>query len=496
MSHFIRQQFLNIDLNGSEAEGFALQRHMPDLYYSKVLPAIGEVLDDYDASGTQLVIDRLVIDAGTISLSRIDQDLASIVAAELRKMIKKEAVKSVLNDDDQQINMGATFIQRIEEKLWDVFIYFLKVGRLPWSYQLPEGKSLEVVLSELLVHNDSGTDIPIPVVKIMESFHSPGVAKRLILQFSMHFIQLLFRKVAPGILTVYHELVKLIDASEHLHNKADLQSNLPYSFVFTPEIRDLVNQLILEKTIILSSFNPVVPKVEIVNQVLDELKPQTGLVKYLMRIFEDILSRDQPLINKSHLKKLDETAEVTGKIQSVSVSAIGSESVNQEIREGIFIDNAGLVLLHPFLQRFFEQLGIAKEDELLQSERALCLLHYLVTGFTEAPEYELVLPKLLCGIPLSMPVPLLFDISESEKNEASAMLEAVISHWEALGNTSVDGLRGSFLVRPGKLSQKEDGDWLLQVESRTYDILLDQLPWGISMIRLPWMKTMLWVEWR
>jgi hypothetical protein len=168
----------------------------------------------------------------------------------------------------------------------------------------------------------------------------------------------------------------------------------------------------------------------------------------------------------------------------------------QEIREGIFIDNAGLVLLHPFLLRFFNLLGIATEDELLQPERALCLLHYLVTGLTEAPEYELVLPKLLCGIPLSMPVPLIIKISESEKNEASAMLEAVISHWEALGNTSVDGLRGSFLVRPGKLSQKEDGDWLLQVESRTYDILLDQLPWGIAMIRIPWMKTMLWVEWR
>jgi hypothetical protein len=257
-----------------------------------------------------------------------------------------------------------------------------------------------------------------------------------------------------------------------------------------------VNRLILEKTIILSAFNPAIKKVEIVNQVLDELKPQTGLVKYITRIFNDILSENQLLINKLNLKKFGESAEVTRKMQSVSVPAIASESVNQEIREGVFINNAGLVLLHPFLQRFFEQLGIASEDKLLQHERALCLLHYLVTGLTEAPEYELVLPKFLCGIPLSMPVPLLFDISESEKNEAFAMQEAVISHWEALGNTSVDGLRGSFLVRPGKLTQKEDGDWLLQVESRTYDILLDQLPWGISMIRLPWMKTMLWVEWR
>jgi hypothetical protein len=43
---------------------------------------------------------------------------------------------------------------------------------------------------------------------------------------------------------------------------------------------------------------------------------------------------------------------------------------------------------------------------------------------------------------------------------------------------------------------REDGDWVLQVEANTADILLDQLPWGISMIKLPWMGMMLWVEWR
>ena len=494
MGHFIRQQFLNINLNGSETDGFALQRHLPDLFYSKILPAIGEALDQCSPEGKHLVIDRLEIDAGTIELARLDSDLATIVTGELKKIIGKLPDGSGLMYDNQIDELVAS--QNVEEKLWDVFLYFLKKGSLPWSFQLPPGKSLEVVLSEQLTDDGNSHGSLIPAAKILESLHSTGAAKRLILQFSNEFVLRLIRIVAPGIISVYHELVKLTDESDHLRDRSDLQSNLPASFVFSPEVRVLVNRLILEKTIILSAFNPAIKKVEIVNQVLDELKPQTGLVKYITRIFNDILSENQLLINKLNLKKFGESAEVTRKMQSVSVPSIASESVNQEIREGVFIDNAGLVLLHPFLQRFFEQLGIASEDKLLQPERALCLLHYLVTGLTEAPEYELVLPKFLCGIPLSMPVPLLFDISESEKNEAFAMQEAVISHWEALGNTSVDGLRGSFLVRPGKLSQKEDGDWLLQVESRTYDILLDQLPWGISMIRLPWMKTMLWVEWR
>jgi hypothetical protein len=70
----------------------------------------------------------------------------------------------------------------------------------------------------------------------------------------------------------------------------------------------------------------------------------------------------------------------------------------------------------------------------------------------------------------------------------------MISHWSAIGNTSVQGLRQTFLQREGYLSRKEDG-WHLQVPKRTFDMLLDKLPWSISTIRLPWMETILWVEW-
>jgi len=73
-------------------------------------------------------------------------------------------------------------------------------------------------------------------------------------------------------------------------------------------------------------------------------------------------------------------------------------------------------------------------------------------------------------------------------------LIAVINHWEVLKNTSADGLREAFLQRRGKLS-RVDGGWLMQVEQRAIDVLLNKLPWGISIIKLPWMNEMLFVEW-
>lgn len=171
-------------------------------------------------------------------------------------------------------------------------------------------------------------------------------------------------------------------------------------------------------------------------------------------------------------------------------------SPHPEAGVGIHIENAGLVLLHPFLPRFFEALDIVAEDKLLQPERALCLLHFLTTGRLIAPEYDLVLPKILCNVPLLTPINSNVTLTATEQEEGVALLQAVIRHWEALRNTSPDGLRGTFLLRPGKVSLRDGGDWLLQVEAKSCDILLDSLPWGISMTSLPWMESMLWVEWR
>ncbi|WAK03977.1 contractile injection system tape measure protein [Methylobacter sp. YRD-M1] len=190
----------------------------------------------------------------------------------------------------------------------------------------------------------------------------------------------------------------------------------------------------------------------------------------------------------------------SGAEQSASASGIKpgapAGTSNVMASENIYINNAGLVLLHPFLPQFFRALNIVVDDQLIAPDRALSLLHFLGTGQLVAPEYELVLPKVLLNLALETPVDTNTLLTAEETEEATALLEAVIRHWAALKGTSDDGLRGTFLIRPGKISLRDDGDWRLQVENKAYDILLDQLPWGIGMIKLPWMHRMLWVEWR
>ncbi len=127
-------------------------------------------------------------------------------------------------------------------------------------------------------------------------------------------------------------------------------------------------------------------------------------------------------------------------------------------------------------------------------ERAVHLLQYLVDESSETAEHLLPLNKLLCGLDLMELVSASIDISEQEKAKCEKLITAVIQHWTALKSTSADGLRRVFLQREAILRVR-DGGWLLQVERATHDVLLDNIPWCIRMVKLPWMEDMIYVEW-
>lgn len=164
----------------------------------------------------------------------------------------------------------------------------------------------------------------------------------------------------------------------------------------------------------------------------------------------------------------------------------------------LFVADAGVVLLAPYLPRLFVMLGLADDKAFVDAEaaeRAVAAMHYAVTGLEQAPETVLPLDKLLCGLPLHAPVRRERLLAEREREAVEGMLGAVIGHWKALGKTSVAGLRQTFLQREGRLEHRQDA-WHLQVPSQAFDMLIDRLPWGFATIRYPWMPEVLHVQWR
>lgn len=170
---------------------------------------------------------------------------------------------------------------------------------------------------------------------------------------------------------------------------------------------------------------------------------------------------------------------------------------HSEIEAKIPTRTSGLVLLYPFLKPFFTELDFIRDgnwtDDLSQ-QRAIHILHFLGTGAQEQGEWNLLLEKLMCGLAPDFPIERRILITEKEIAECNALLEAVIEHWTALKKTSPRALQETFLKRDGLLSKTEKG-WLLQIERKTQDILLEALPWSYSMMRLSWNEYLIEVLW-
>lgn len=166
--------------------------------------------------------------------------------------------------------------------------------------------------------------------------------------------------------------------------------------------------------------------------------------------------------------------------------------------DSLYTDAAGLVLLAPYMPILFERCKYV-EDGTFSSERAqfqaAALLQHVVTGHLEVELAHAPLEFLLCGLNSATKSQETCSISATERETVSAMLEAVTAQWKSIGQTSVEGLRTSFLFREGILRSAEE-NVALRVSPAAYDMLLDQLPWSYSPIAYSWMPCPLFVEWR
>jgi len=457
MTHHIRQQHLHIELSGTEPDGQLMQRLIPDLLYEKLFPALEKVFDHAVPADKLLKIDRLEIDAGSIAIDRMDKDLAGAVIREMERVLKEVSSIPVMEQKPE----GNVVIENNHDNTSGIFLYFLETGCLPWHADLPEKRLQDEVLIEAIREVMKGNGNRQFIEKIRQTLSGPHAIVRLGNQFTKSFLMELLSLIAPEVSRLSGKILSSVEMHQ-----------------FSVATREAFT-----KSIIAASFTYFSNA---------ESPSGGGFNAYLLSTLPEQhagMPSLKKLLNSGVRQGNRNPVENTGKIFGKPPADFVTDS------DPVYIRNAGLILLHPFLSRFFEGLNVAKDEKLNHPEKALLLLGFLVTGNLNTPEYDLVLPKILCGIGVNQPLMADISINVAESDEGIALLKAVVGHWEALRDTSPDGFRGSFLYRPGKLSQSEEGGWILQVETRTWDILIDQLPWGISMIKLPWMKEMLRVEW-
>ena len=225
--------------------------------------------------------------------------------------------------------------------------------------------------------------------------------------------------------------------------------------------------------------------------ILDEMAQSPGNV---VKEFMLKMKFNDQLLNK--VKNYFEKQQL--QLEPIALTFV-NDSLLPEIKKGeqLYIYNAGLALIWPFVGTLFTKLGYIKDKQFTDKSkqfRAVHLLQYIIDGGDTSPEFVLVFNKLICGMPLSDPLDMFVTLTDEEKKEADQFLESIKNKWKEMKNTSLATFRDSFLKREGTLTFDEK-NWKLKVESKPIDVLLRKLPWGFSLIKFHWIDYIIFVEW-
>jgi hypothetical protein len=379
-------------------------------------------------------IERLVIDIGSIDIFHPDSAISEKILAIISKALQRLEKPEVVS---------------VAPELWlcRSFMGFLQTGQIPWDARIDTLSSLEKSIQRLK---------PEAVEPLIEAVRPllgrTDVRQRLLAQFGIPFIQWLLEKLQPALPAAFSAVLK--------HQPQDL---------------NLDEQL------------------EIQLQVAGRLPPGSSPRAAAEAIRAQMISwRSETREQEAEEEKLE--------IQDIDdVAWVKDEATASEtLEKAVFVSQAGVVLLHPFFTRFFEQCGLLTAEQRFFDrhcqEKAVHLLHFLAIGREHPEEPHTTVYKVLCGFDIHDPVAKNVDLTGEDRDEARRLFESVIEHWRRLKNTSPDGLRTSFLQRQGKLRHTRDG-WRLTVEQQSIDILLGTLPWNLSVVRLPWLRQPVWVDW-
>ena len=535
MRHLIQRQ--TIEITAPEA-GLAKDSHqrLHTLFKTHALPVMDEVFTRFSSPRQFTRLEKIELDLGTLSSDALEHDFVPA----LRNALEKALQQRLSEGGRQATTAGEAGPGSSHQSALETVIYFLHHGVLPWWATLDDAAELEALALGLLKQDTA------EVIQQLRKAASQTVLERLIKQFGEAFYPALYKKLLANLESPLSEMVRqwsLLAEDTALDDAVKLDINV------------LLLRALLRKDVV--HLQPERLSEHILRRLRSEARDKTKLPRLLVTQTQRALSKKSPLYrwlsiqaqtstnapvkDKAPLKPFwstsgkeaqsDQTAAVekpitqalpTERTGVVALQAEGGVAATDESTEAVFAEdprrvmqteakeaewlnlgssyyilNAGLVLLWPFLERFFRSLELSERGRFVSKaaqHKAVSILHYLSNGENGAHEHALLLNKLLCGWPLQQPLWRKDELTERDKAEADELLSAVIDHWKVLKNTSVDGLRQGFLQREGRLSQQNDS-WELKIARSGYDVLLDQLPWGISTIHLPWMREVVFVEW-
>ena len=509
MNHSIHKQVFDIHVS-SKQDAIEWQDKISDAVRGLAFARLEKVFDELSNPEEIIRIDKLELDLGKINASNFVQMLDEQAALKFKESIVKQFVDQLVFDTEYDVEEGIQVSGISDNKTTssksdlDAFVYFFRNGVLPWWFSA-EHKYLNEIWNQYILKTDviywqninhdlQHTSQIHRMISITEESNRMTLLMKLInLKFEINdFDYLINRELSKN----YFSKVKVIIQSFCRSVREKKEACL---LAFYALIHCLINAQ--------ASFNERNQLLRIANDVSAIHPEYESFVPFALELlqheagFRMINALQQ---SAEGLAKAIETMSKQDVFPGNDRDLVAAESeqhdaIIQNISEdhSIPVPNAGIVLLWPYLQMFFIELGFVEGKEFVDAkaqERAVQILHFIVSNQEFGEEWEWPLLKLMCGLQLHDFVDSQFELSDKEKQESENLLKSVIRNWSVLKNTSPATLQASFLRREGLIKKEQDG-WIVHIERTGIDVLLDKITWPISVIRLPWNDYMIHVQW-
>ena len=503
MLHRIHRQILDLELPREE-RAYALQQEVGLAFQEKVLPRLDEIFTTMVPEGVILRIPKMEIDLGKLDEAHWEREFIERSVELVNRQMQNLASRNEHEGDTKEVE----WIQP-EENAVAVLKVFLLSGVFPWYARHLSAPKLEELIVKAARQNPPGLRKSLSP----ELLQDTEVWQRLNWQFSPSFSTKIVA-IAKGLQPGWFDQLEVVFEEQRKQPITQQQRISLLKVLLTVEVqgeavkqptpgllRQLAQLAFPEERASFQEIrlqnrqkDPEAPDVDR-RQAGDKTNPDTPSSRSAGKATEGRAEEGIPNAGPDDRKRAQQ-ANALARDDSQSSSALKKTRIPEE---GLMVGLAGLVLLGVYLESFFKELNLVKEGHFeteAKGAKAMHLLHYLATGIEHPEEPLLVLPKVLCGVPIETPLPKELQLLENEKKECSNLLGAAIRNWPALKRTSPDGLRDGFLRREGILYPPVNRSmWLLKVEQKAQDLLLDRLPWGFAITKLPWMSLPLQTEW-
>jgi len=436
-----------------------------DIFYAELDKILTGILKNTDKNRRYKIpkIEVEITAKNAAELTRKKEEISSKIRAQIVACfsINKDAQKDEVNGKNNNAQ-------------GDAFLYFLETGTNPWWHKIEHKNDWNNI--ETLLNEDHF------VKKLKIKISKSICLDRIILNSD--------NKLLIKIVSKFLDEPKLVKAIK-INDFSVLQDRTRRLAYFSALIRFSCHK---DREKFIKDFKSI---------PLDFQSKNTQLeVKKLLIFTSNIISKISFLSEEKTASFLDEiTSDFTIKKNlkkelKLVVSINDLETVSEtKIKETeAYILNAGLIILHPFLNSLFEKLAILKKGVIVKKDVAVHLLHYLATKTEHPYEHQLTFEKYLCGIPQNYPINRFLKLSEKQKSECESLLTAVLQHWTALKTENTDVLRSEFLIREGKLTLTKEIEKVF-IQRKAQDVLLDKIPWTIGLAKLPWKKELIYTEW-